>query len=86
MSQKILPSKPIWMEIEYRLQDIGGSKFGFVTKWAIMICIDGHSKFKVVSLQDLRIMVCCFPGKFELKLRIIWSFTCTADHCFHPLD
>ncbi len=72
MRQKILTSKPIWMEIEHRLQDIGGSKFGSVIKWVITICIDGHSKVKVVSLQHLRIMVSCFPGKFELKLWILW--------------
>jgi hypothetical protein len=41
------------MEIEYRLQDICESKFGSVPKWAIMICINGHSKVKVVRLKHL---------------------------------
>jgi hypothetical protein len=86
MRQKILPLKLIWMEIEHRLQDIGGSKFGSVTKWVITICIDGCSKVKVVSLQHLRIMVSCFPGKFELELWILWSLARTANHCFHPFN
>ncbi len=49
MHQQILPSKPIWMEIEYSLQDIDGLKFRSVTKRAGMICINGCSKCEIIG-------------------------------------
>jgi hypothetical protein len=43
------------MEIKYRLQGIGGLKFGSVTKRAVMICINDCFKVEAIMLEVIKV-------------------------------